>query len=57
MHVHVHAPQGEAKFWMDPGIELAKNYGLSSRALAAVQRLIEEHENEIRKAWEAHFGS
>lgn len=57
MHVHVHAPQGEAKFWMEPKIELAKNYGLSSRVLASVQRLIEEHENEIRKAWKAHFGS
>ena len=57
MHVHVHAPQGEAKFWIEPKIELANNYGLNSRALASVQRLIEEHENEIREAWEAHFGS
>jgi hypothetical protein len=57
MHVHVHAPQGEANFWMKPKIELAKNYGLSSRVLTSVQRLIEEHENEIRKAWKTHFGS
>ncbi len=57
MHVHVHAPQGEAKFWMEPGVELAKNYGLSGRVLASVQRLIEEHEDEIREAWKAHFGS
>ena len=56
MHVHVHAPQGEAKFWMEPKIELAKNYGLSNRSLASVQRLIEEHEDEIRKAWKTHFG-
>lgn len=57
MHVHVHSPQGEAKFWIEPKIELAKNYGLNSRALASVQRLIEEREDEIREAWEAHFGS
>jgi hypothetical protein len=56
MHVHVHSAQGEAKFWMEPRIELAMNYGLSSRALTSVQRLIEEHDNEIRKAWKAHFG-
>ena len=56
MHVHVHAPQGEAKFWMEPKIELANNYGLSSRSLTSVQRLIEEHEDEICKAWKAHFG-
>jgi hypothetical protein len=41
---------------MEPKIELAKNYGLSSRALAAVRRLIEEHDDEIRKAWKTHFG-
>lgn len=57
MHVHVYAPQGEAKFWIEPKIALANNYGLSSRALASVQRLIEEHEGEIREAWKAHFGS
>jgi hypothetical protein len=56
MHVHVHASQGEAKFWMEPEIELARNYGLSNRALALVQRLIEEHDDEIRKAWKTHFG-
>ena len=57
MHVHVHASRGEAKFWMEPKIELAKNYGLSARALTSVRRLIEEHEDEIRKAWKTHFGS
>jgi hypothetical protein len=56
MHVHVHAPQGEAKFWMEPRIELAQNYGLNKQALSSVLRLIEEHESEIRKSWEAHFG-
>jgi len=25
MHVHVHCPDGEAKFWLEPEIELAKN--------------------------------
>ena len=24
MHVHVHAPSGEAKFWLEPRIELAQ---------------------------------
>jgi hypothetical protein len=26
MHVHVDATDGEAKFWLEPKIELAKNY-------------------------------
>jgi hypothetical protein len=28
MHVHVSTADGEAKFWLEPEIELAANYGL-----------------------------
>lgn len=28
MHVHVYTPNGEAKFWLTPKIELADNLGL-----------------------------
>lgn len=56
MHVHVHHADGEAKFWLEPSIELAQNYGLNSRQLASAQSLIEEHHDEIRAAWAAHFG-
>jgi hypothetical protein len=56
MHVHVHAPSGEAKFWVEPKIELAQSYGLGMRQVNAALRLIQEHEDEIRKAWKAHFG-
>ncbi|HEY0510643.1 MAG TPA: DUF4160 domain-containing protein [Thermoanaerobaculia bacterium] len=57
MHVHVHCAQGEAKFWMEPEIELAQNYGLSGSDLRDIQRLIKEHTDEITGAWERHFGS
>jgi hypothetical protein len=56
MHVHVHCAEGEAKFWMEPKIELAQNYGLSSGDLRLVQQLIEEHQDEITGAWKQHFG-
>ncbi len=55
MHVHVHAPSGEAKFWLEPQIELAQNYGLNGRQIATALRLAEEHADEIRKAWKTHF--
>jgi hypothetical protein len=54
-HVHVQHASGEAKFWLEPKIELARNYGLSPTRIAAAQRLIGEHENEIRRAWKTHF--
>jgi Domain of unknown function (DUF4160) len=54
-HIHVTHPTGEAKFWIDPEIDLAANYGLSAQRIARARRLIEEHEDEIRAAWRRHF--
>jgi len=48
---------GEAKIWLEPSIELANNYGLSDRELREALRLAEEHRDEIKAAWNAHFGS
>lgn len=30
MHIHVYAPSGEAKFWIEPNIELAVRKGFNS---------------------------
>ena len=54
-HIHVHHPAGEAKFWLDPAIELAVNYGLTAQRLSRALSLIQEHEDEIRAAWRRHF--
>lgn len=55
LHIHVQSADGEAKFWVDPDIELARNHGLSEQDLNRIERLIEEHEKEIRDAWRDHF--
>jgi hypothetical protein len=57
MHVHVHCADGEAKFWIEPRIEVAHNTGMNERQLRAAQILVEAHDNEIRRAWQQHFGS
>jgi Domain of unknown function (DUF4160) len=56
IHIHVQAQHGEAKFWIDPEIQLANNYGLADHELTTIKRLIEEHVDEIREAWNRHFG-
>jgi hypothetical protein len=35
--------------------ELAENHGLSRQRLARARRLVEENEDEIRRAWKGHF--
>ena len=57
LHVHVNHAEGEAKFWLEPQVALARNIGLSSKALKQAQALIEEHEHDIRDSWQQHFGS
>ena len=42
-HIHIQCQHGEAKFWLDPQIELAKNYKLSRKELNEVEKIIEEH--------------
>ena len=55
MHVHVYSGDGEAKFWLDPQIELARNYRLSRINLKKIEEIIEDHQDEIRSAWENYF--
>jgi hypothetical protein len=53
--VHVISPDGEAKFWLEPEIELAVNKGLGSAELNELKQLVEERQNEIREHWRKHF--
>lgn len=57
IHIHVESGHGEAKFWLEPEIELAENYGLRSSELSKILELVEEHQDEIRNAWNEHFGT
>ncbi len=56
-HVHVHTPDGEAKFWLEPEVELADSVGLESAALTRLEGLVKEHVIEIRAAWRSFFGA
>jgi Domain of unknown function (DUF4160) len=57
LHIHVQSSDGEAKFWIEPEIGLARNYELSAQDLSRVLQLVVDHEQEIRDAWRRHFAS
>ena len=57
LHIHIASPEGEAKFWLEPVLELAENKGLASRELTKLAKIVEEHEQQIRDAWRELFGS
>lgn len=56
MHVHVVSGSGEAKFWLEPEVELAKNYRYSAKQLKTIASIIEDHLDELVGAWRQHFG-
>lgn len=55
IHIHVTCEDGEAKFWLEPIVSLAVHHRLSPRKLKEILKIVEEHKNEIVKAWEKHF--
>jgi hypothetical protein len=56
MHVHVECADGEAKFWLEPTVALAQNYGLTEQQLKVAQGYVEANADVIRAAWKTHFG-
>lgn len=57
MHVHVTHTDGEAKFWLEPKIELALNQGLTRKQINEALALVHTHHEEIIHAWRIHFGN
>lgn len=55
MHVHIVSEDGEAKFWLEPEIELARNYRYSRKQLKEIESLVEQHYDELTSAWQRHF--
>ncbi len=56
VHVHVSHPDGEAKFWLKPGVVIATSTGLSVRQIRDAQLVVQAHLKEIEDAWNDHFG-
>jgi hypothetical protein len=54
-HIHAIYPDGEAKFWLEPAVDLARNYGLSQTQITELNRIVEEKRNDILDAWRKHF--
>jgi hypothetical protein len=54
-HVHVISADGEAKFWLEPSVQLARNHGLSGAQLRRVQSIVEAHHGQLIAAWNNHF--
>jgi Domain of unknown function (DUF4160) len=55
LHIHVKGAEGDAKFWLNPMVQLADSRGFDARALRQLHSLAEEKAALIEKAWYEHF--
>lgn len=42
-----------AKFWLDPDISLAENYGFSRKELKDIERIMHDNIEKLRYEWDA----
>ncbi len=54
-HVHVDAGDGECKFWLEP-VALASNYGLAATTVRKIERLVYEHQADLRESYREFHG-
>ena len=57
MHVHVGCPDGDAKFWLEPEVELAMQHRLPKHRTREIREIIEDRRDELTDAWRRHLGS
>jgi diadenosine tetraphosphate (Ap4A) HIT family hydrolase len=57
IHIHIVSGDGEAKFWLKPEIDLAKNYNYSAKQLKEIESVIKKHYDEFINEWKKHFSS
>jgi hypothetical protein len=55
VHVHVERDDDTAKFWLEP-VRLQSSKGFGRPELARLQRLVEQHREQLLRAWNDFFG-
>lgn len=55
-HIHVVKAECEAKFWLEPFVELAENYGFNNKELKKITKLLERYGDEFKRQFTEHIG-
>ena len=54
-HIHVKKGDGEAKFWLEPIIEMEFSEDFSVSELRFIRETVEEHRDEFIRRWHEHL--
>ena len=55
MHVHVFHEDDECKYWLEPKIELAENYGFKSHELKKIESIIKKYGDDFKHQYTIHI--
>ena len=56
MHILVVKAENEAKYWLEPDIELAENFGFSSKELSFIEKILKENGDDFKIKFARHTG-
>jgi hypothetical protein len=56
VHIHVEKDDLEAKFWLEPEVQVAYNDGYNARTLLQLLKIVEANRDRIVRAWNEFFG-
>lgn len=56
MHIHVIYGANEAKYWLEPTVELAKNTGIPEHKLSEIKKIIEKYADRFKEQFREHIG-
>jgi len=54
--LHLERDENEAKFWVNPIVQVAYNDGFDARALRELSQIIEGNRERIGRVWNEFFG-
>ena len=56
MHIHVIYQSHDAKYWLEPKVELAKNNGIPEHKLNEIKKIVEKYADRFKEQFKQHIG-
>lgn len=56
MHIHVLYDSHEAKYWLEPRVELAKNTGIPEHKLSEIKKIVDKYADKFKEQFRRHIG-
>ena len=56
MHIHVVKEDNEAKFWLEPQVEVAYKGDFSQHEIYVIQKIVEENADYFKQQYQLHIG-